>query len=258
MKRTVILIGGFLILALLISCGPSPEEIATMTASAWTPTSPPTITLALTNTSVPTKTPVPTTAPPFPFRDDFDGKLSQDWSWLGEDLTHWNLTDIPGFVRIIAQLSNIGGGEPKNFFVRAAPAGNFEIETYMKFEPTSNFQFAGLLVYEAQGKALQFGRAFAQCGDPACKGNALYFDNPTQAGVPNFATPISNSSDVYLRLRREGDTYTAFYSEDASEWIQIGEHTSGISPIYVGLIASQAYEQEQPADFDYFTIQALP
>ncbi|MEK6751252.1 MAG: DUF1349 domain-containing protein [Chloroflexota bacterium] len=255
MKRVLTFIGYVLILALLAACGPSPDQIATITASAWTPTLPPT------NTPVPTNTPIPTTtAPPFPFRDDFDGKLAEDWIWLGEDPTHWNLTDMPGFVSITAQGTNIGGdAEPKNFLVRTAPTGNFEIETYVKFEPTSNFQFAGLLVYEAQGKALGYGRAFAKCNFPDfCKENALYFDNPTQTGVPNFVTPISNPSDVYLRLRREGNTYTAFYSEDASTWIQIGQHTSEISPIHVGLIASQAYEQAKVADFDYFTIQALP
>ncbi len=260
MKRILTLIAGILIFTLLAACGSSPEQIAAMTASAWTPTLRPTNTPVPTNTPIPTDTPVPTIALPFPFRDDFDGKLAEGWVWLGEDSTHWNLTDMPGFVSITAQGTNIGGdAEPKNFLVHTAPAGNFEIETYVKFEPTSNFQFAGLLVYEAQGKALGYGRAFAQCNSPEfCKENALYFDNPTQTGVPNFVTPISNPSDVYLRLRREGNAYIAFYSEDAVTWIQIGQHTSEISPIHVGLIASQAYEQEKAANFDYFTIQALP
>jgi beta-xylosidase len=259
MKYIFILIRVGLILFFLVGCGPSAEQISTMTASAWTPTQPPTDTPVPTDTPAPTDTPTPTTPPPFPFRDDFDGKLADSWKWLGEDATHWNLTDTPGFVRIIAQGTNIGGdAEPINFLVHAAPAGNFEIETFVKFEPKTNFQFAGLLVYEGQGKALGYGRAFAQCNFPPCKGNALYFDNPTQQGAPNFVTPIANPSEVYLRIRREGNTYTAFYSEDASNWIQIGQHTSEISPAYVGLIASQAYEEQIPADFDYFSIQALP
>ena len=256
MKRISALIGWILFVVTLAACGPSSEQIATMTASAWTPTPAAT---PIPPTSLP-PTSAPTTIPSSTFRDDFDGKLGEGWNWIAEDATHWNLTDAPGFVRIIAQGANIGGdGQPKNFLVRAAPAGNFEIETHMLFEPTANFQFAGLLVYEAQGRALQFGRAFAECGAPAfCLGNALYFDNPTQQGLPNFVTAISNPSAVYLRLRREGNTYTAFYSEDASKWIQVGQHNASITPIYVGLIASQAYEQEKPADFDYFAMQNLP
>lgn len=51
-QRIFALIGWMLIFALLAACGPSPEEIATMTASAWTPTPVP-----------PTSTPVPTPIP---------------------------------------------------------------------------------------------------------------------------------------------------------------------------------------------------
>jgi beta-xylosidase len=248
MKHSMMLIEGMM-LVLLAACGPSPEQTAITVASASTPTPMP-----------PTQTPASPTESPFLFRDDFDGKLGDGWTWVGEDATHWNLTDAPGSMRIIAQGTNIGAdGEPKNFLVYPAPEGSFEIETYMKFEPTSNFQFAGLLVYEAQGKAVQFGRAFAQCNFPDfCKDNALYFDNPTQQGLPNFATPISDPSNVHLRLRREGNVYTAFYSEDGSQWTEVGPHNASITPLYVGLIASQAYEQEIPADFDYFSIRILP
>ena len=259
MKRVFSMLAGFYLLVLLGGCGPSAEQISTMTASAWTPTSPPTNTPVPTNTPLPTETPAPTAKPLFLFRDDFDGQLADGWVWLGEDTTHWSLAEVPGFMRIITQGTNIGSdAEPINFLVHAAPAGDFEIETYVQFEPTTNFQFAGLLIYEGQGQALGFGRAFAQCNFPPCKGNALYFDNPTQQNGPNFATPITSLSEVYLRLLREGNTYTAYYSEDASNWTQIGQHTSDITPAFVGLIASQAYEEEKPADFDYFSIRAIP
>lgn len=52
MKHVIRSIIGITIL-LLVSCGPSPEQIATMTASAWTSTPPPT------NTPVPTATSTP-------------------------------------------------------------------------------------------------------------------------------------------------------------------------------------------------------
>jgi len=61
-----------------------------------------------------------------------------------------------------------------------------------------------------------------------------------------------------LRLRREGTTYTGYYSEDGANWTVIGQHTSNLTPFRVGLIAAQANEAETTADFDYFTIVALP
>jgi len=106
---------------------------------------------------------------------------------------------------------------------------------------------------------MQFGRGFSGC-DSGCPGNAIYFDS-YQKGVydqTNFATPVSNDSVAYLRLTRIGTTYTGYYSEDGSTWTQIGTHESNITPTYVGLIGSQGYEGESPADFDYFTISLLP
>ena len=77
--------------------------------------------------------------------------------WV-KTILHWSLTDAPGSLRIILQPGNINAdGEPKNFLVRPNTADEFEIETFVQFEPTSNFQFAGLLVYESQGNAMQFG-----------------------------------------------------------------------------------------------------
>jgi len=106
---------------------------------------------------------------------------------------------------------------------------------------------------------MQFGRAFAQCGS-GCVGNGIYFDSYQAFNFDpaNFATQMDNPSVAYLRLRREGTNYTAYYSSDGTNWTTIGSHTSSITPTYVGLIAAQAQTQEVPADFDYFTIEAVP
>lgn len=55
MKTKTILIVIVMLAISLVSCGPSPEQAATMTASAWTPTPKPTST----PTATPTSTPVP-------------------------------------------------------------------------------------------------------------------------------------------------------------------------------------------------------
>jgi cytochrome c len=231
----------------------------------------PTPTLTPEPTQVPTNTPVPPTDTPEPtptdtsvpilFRDDFNDVLADGWSWIGEDPRHWSLSDVPGALRIILQPSNMGDGEPSNFLVRDVPEGKYEIATLLHFKPESNFQFAGLLIYESQGSAMQFGRAFAMCGiETVCIGNGIYFDIVAGGGggKPNFVTAVKSDSLAYLRLRREGTTYTGFYSENGITWAIIGKHESYITPKYVGLIASQAYEAETSADFDYFTVEALP
>lgn len=250
MKRMVPLFGFLLLFSLITACGLLLDQNSYTPAPA----------LPAAASAIPKENIIPTAAHTLLFRDDFEGQLGEGWRWLGEDASHWNLTDAPGFMRIFAQGTNINSdGIPINFLVRDVPDEDFEIETYVKFEPTSNFQFAGLLVYEEQGRALGFGRAFAECNSyKYCNGNALYFDNPTQTNAPNFVTPTDSNSRAFLLMRRKGNSYSAYYSTNGLEWVQIGVHTSGISPRYVGLIAGQAYEEERPADFDYFELQVLP
>jgi beta-xylosidase len=194
------------------------------------------------------------------FRDDFQGALGSGWAWENEDSARWNLTDVPGAVRIILQDGGINWPTAaRNVLLRQPPAGKFEIETLVRFTPTSDFQLAGLVAYQDGTTALQLGRGFCAPKE-YCVGNAIYFDNLTGGDRvgSNFATSTASQSQAYLRLRREGDTYTGFYSEDGTNWTVIGQHTSPLSPLRVGLIAAQAISAETTADFEYFTITTLP
>jgi beta-xylosidase len=164
-------------------------------------------------------------------------------------------------LRIVIQSGNIGYGEPtpNNLLLREAPAGNFEIATLVNFTPTSNYQFAGLLIYQDDETAIQLGRAFCNATD-VCVGNGIYFDsiqNEINLGT-NYPTTTLNQSQAYLRLRGEGATYTGYYSEDGINWTVIGQHTRNFDSFRIGLIAAQAGEAETTADFDYFTIETLP
>lgn len=295
MKRLVILV--LLASVLLPACGGAPPEAeptappTTVPTEAVQPTAtpeptdtpttePPTATPepTLAPTEAPSPTPEPTstsepTAPPEPttpaeptatlttgpvvvFRDDFNGALGAGWSWVRQDLTHWNLTDVPGSLRIILQPGWVGDGSANNVLLRAVPAGNFEIATLVRFTPTSDFQFAGLLIYQDDPNALEFGRAFAG----GWVRNGIYFDNITAGELvgSNYATVTASQSQAYLRLRREGTTYTGYYSEDGTNWFMIGQHTNGLTPTRVGVFAAQASQAETTADFDYFTITTLP
>jgi len=227
-----------------------------------TPTPKPTVTPEPTDTPVPIPpTATPTAEAPVLFHDDFDGALAAGWSWMREDPTHWNQTDAPGTLRIVLQPGGIGSiasSPANNLLLRQAPEGDFEIVTLVHFTPTSNYQFAGLLIYQDDANAVQFGRAF--CSAPGgCAGNGIYFDRAQHGEFgENYATATTNPSEAYLRLRREGTTYTGIYSEDGANWIVIGEHRADLTPLRVGLIAAQAYAAETTADFDYFTIEMLP
>jgi len=214
----------------------------------------------LTNTPVPdVPTATSTAVTSIIFRDDFDNALSEGWNIVREDSSHWSLTVKPGSWRITLQTGAIGDAipqPPSNLLLREAPSGDFEITTLIHFTPVSNVQFAGLIVYQDDLNAVQFGRAYCDLSE-MCVGNGIYFDNTSDISK-NYATVTSNPSIAYLRLRREGTTYTGYYSEDGGSWTIIGQHISNINPLQVGLTAGQVLEAETTADFEYFTMETLP
>lgn len=218
---------------------------------------------------LPTETPVPPTATlepsptstpdPLLFRDDFDGVLDSGWQWIRENNKYWSLTNNSGWLEIMARSGNVGAGNINNLLLRQAPEGNFELETRLKFKPTGNYQIAGLLIYESAANHIQFGRAF--CNAPQCAGDGYYLDLVSGGNFTpeNFATKATEIETVYLRLRREGNTFTAYVSENGGEWKVIGAHNGNIKPLFVGLVAGQAVNSTpKPAQFDYFIINALP
>lgn len=196
---------------------------------------------------------------PWPLlRDEFDGSLGEGWAWVNENPAKWNLTEQPGFLRIYAS-PYVTGGE--NLLLRPVAQGDFMIKTRVLFEPNTNFQFAGLVIWQDEGNFLQLGRAFCDVPD-VCVGNGIYFDkvlggNSTDS---NFATSVGNPSEIFLRLERRGDMVRGFYSLDQGiTWYEIGTHwlPSGFQVNAVGLTASQDHntpDSDIPADFDFFEL----
>ena len=242
--------GIILSLTVILSACASP----TPAASTDTPLPPPTDTA-----SPPTATLEPSPTPdPLLFRDDFESALGEGWSWTNEDNKYWNLTTNPGWLEMSAQPGYIGDGTVKNLLLRPIPTGNFELETKVIFAPKGNFQIAALVIYESGPNFVQFGRAF--CG-PCPTKDGFYFDMFVDGvfGGENFATAITSGDTVSLRLRREGNKYTSYGSLDGADWQVIGTHQTDMNPGFVGLTAAQANgSQPGPAQFDYFTIIALP
>jgi hypothetical protein len=228
-----------------------PETVAPSIVSTDTPA------LLSSPTAIVTAAPQPVvSAPGTPFRDDFENQLAEGWTWLAEDQARWSLTEVPGWLQILASDASFDGPSfPTNILLREAPAGDFELTTLLRFTPSSNFQFAGLVVFQDKANVLQFGRGFCDLPD-SCVGNGIYFDN-FEGGfiVSNHKTTMSGAS-IHLRLQRLGNLYIGSFSEDGANWVTLGEHNRDLSQVRVGVLAAQA-AQEIPAAFDYFTMTSL-
>lgn len=73
--------------------------------------------------------------------------------------------------------------------LREAPEGDFEISTLLRFSPQANYQFAGLVVFQDKGNALQFGRGY--CNSPeVCLGDGLYFDSWQNGAASETNFPV--------------------------------------------------------------------
>lgn len=241
---------------LILACGFRPQTPpATETAafpSAQTPPSPPTQPL-------PTETtPTESSANPVYFRDDFDSRLGANWEWINEDSSNWSLTAVPGTLQINAGPGSVYDDTIMNLLLRPAPAGDFQFETKVTFQPNADFQFAGLIAYESPLNYIQAGRAF--CGSlPTCVGNGLYIDyyRNGEFKLPNFAVAYSETDEIYLRLVRNRGTYVFHTSPDGNEWTLQGGQTSAGQPTQIGLVAGQSRAGTIPALFDYFEVRIL-
>ncbi|HSR46626.1 MAG TPA: hypothetical protein VLL77_01440, partial [Anaerolineales bacterium] len=93
------------------------------------------------------------------WRDGFDGEtLDAAWYWHNENPDEWSLPG-DGFLYIASSSFPTGG---ENLLLRSGAEGNFTIETHILFEPTVNYQIAGLVIYQDEANFLQLGRAYCE------------------------------------------------------------------------------------------------
>lgn len=256
MKRKYI---ALVLAPLIAACGTVTESPPTATQPALTQT----ISIPPTETpeAAEAATEVPATeaiADPASFRDDFEGSLGEGWQWRNEDAGDWSLTEVPGSLQINVLGGQVSDDSIMNLLLRDAPPGDFQIETKVTFRPEANYQFAGLIVYESPSNLIQAGRAFCDAAD-VCAGEGLYVDHYLDGNfiAPNFAAAFTEN-EVYLRLLRQGDTYTFETSSDGSQWTERGQSVSQVSPLQIGLVAGQNTAEVVPALFDYFAVSSIP
>lgn len=165
---------------------------------------------------------------------------------------------MPGSLQINVLGGQVSDDSIVNMLLRDAPPGDFQIETKVTVRPEANYQFAGLVVYESAPNFIQAGRAFCDAAD-LCTGEGLYVDYYLNG---NFMTPnvvaAFTEDEAYLRLLRQGDTYTFETSSDGSDWTERGQIVSAVNPLQVGLAAGQNTAEAIPALFDYFEVSSLP
>jgi formylglycine-generating enzyme required for sulfatase activity len=191
-------------------------------------------------------------------RDDFNATLDSEWTWIRADDHQWSLTSKPGKLEVsLTSTTQIDIEGSETLLLRWIEGNNFEIITRILFEPQRNFQRVGLVIYENRNNYVALLRGHADIS--MLPGNALYFENryESEANFWKYAQPITDPYDVYLKLRREGDIYSGFYSFDGKAWEFIGELEISIKPVSYGLLIGKS-DIPITAELDFFEFVQLP
>ena len=214
------------------------------------------------------------------FYDDFDGKLSLNWSILGVDNTHWSLDKVPGSLTITTQNGTYerSATDYKNIFVIDFPAEqsqNFQVTTCVtNFEPKGLWNQAGLILWGDKDNNLKFVYEYGE-GPPPNNALKLLFTAATEVkGFANhgwFETE-QTPEKMWLRLIKRDGEYELYKSIDGESFIPLtalrpyrltNDNTIPClnAPLKsIGIIAMNGTATGAPevdASFDFFEFQIL-
>jgi regulation of enolase protein 1 (concanavalin A-like superfamily) len=191
-----------------------------------------------------------------PGSDNFSSSvLGPQWNWVREDSAKWSLASAPGSMRITAQSGDLftTTNTAKNILLQDAPTGDFTITTKLTFpaKPSSNNQQAGLVIYQDDDNYVKLVRGYFN-------GNAFEFDKEVAGAFTASSTADTiAATTVYLKVVKNGNVYTGYYSTDGTTYTQVGTtQFTSFTSIKVGLIANLGGTgtTEINADFDDFNI----
>lgn len=179
--------------------------------------------------------------------------LSPQWSWVREDNTKWSLTAATDKMRITSQYGDLYlATNAKNLLLENAPPGDWTAITKMDFgKPTTNYQQAGIIVYQNDDNYIKLLRVFN--GSNKFQFAMEYGGVATQGTV---ADSISGST-VYMKMVKSGTTYSGYYSADGTNYTQIWtSQSANFSGIKIGMISVNGTVTAGGvhADFDYFRV----
>ena len=194
--------------------------------------------------------------------DDFEGDaLDTDrWEVVREDSERLSVTD--GALHIVSHPSDIHGGDEglPNIVVQDLPGDTdpWSITTEMTWDPTQNYQNAGLIVYGDDANFIKAGMVHAD-------GRRLEAFKET-GNSPGFLgnTPVLDGtfpSTFHMRLvSSDGNAMQAQYSDDGQAWTDLGDPTNldGILSPRIGVYATastQAGVGEPTASFQSVEIE---
>ncbi len=190
------------------------------------------------------------------FSDEFNGSLKSQWSWIREDPTKHAFVNGQLSITVNGDLYR-NANNATNLLLENQPTGDYVMETKITFDPNTNYQQAGLLVYSDDDHYIKVGPFHGDSLNKILSGHESLEPLPTSAtncdvqpsATSNVAVktytrdqcpnegeswdylsnprPTLNGSTAsnptvtdWLRIYRHGDVYTPYSSLDGKHWVK--------------------------------------
>ena len=194
------------------------------------------------------------------FDDTFEGTALQNpnWQWQNEP-ENWDVGETrDGFLHFNTETNrNLWLSDTTHFLYQETDADAFDVETHFFARWDTASGVNGLAVKSPADNNWVAIKFWARDAD--AKGQIQYQTKGREngnglTGNAGF-TPTFGSTELFLRLRKQGDTYTGWYkTAEADPWIEIGVTNFPLTPplqlgIYAGVAAGAG---TLTVDYEYF------
>jgi hypothetical protein len=213
--------------------------------------------------------------------DEFNGAIGSQWKWIRENKENYSLTKKQNALTITSEKGDISenSDNARNLLVQSAN-NDWTIDTKLVCSRTpSQPENAGIIAYQDDNNFVKLMfraviKTTRQRGVQPGTIDLLLEENgiAKSAGTFDLKEEIIGDNDLYLRLKKEGNAYTAYYSLNGTTFELLGKSELLLKDIKAGLIAcdgiitqsmtstfwfdSDTTKPDTPFDvsFDYFHI----
>ncbi len=198
------------------------------------------------------------------FGDPFEGGELQnpDWNWQNEP-PNWDVGETrEGVLYIDSQPNrNVWASDDSHFLYQETVTDMFDVSTHFSAKWDANSGVNGLLVKSPTDNNWVTVKFWSRDSGP--QGHIQYQTRQAGLGPPDVQWRFGDWGDIQLslRLKKEGDTYTAWYKAAGDEdWLEIGQGTFALTPplqlgIYAGVAAGSG---KLEVEYEYFEDHVNP
>ena len=187
-----------------------------------------------------------------PSSDLFTGhSLGNQWQWLKYYSKHTRLTG--NTLQIDAAGLYLMHNE--NYLYERPPQGDFTITTQLHFVPTSQYEQAGIDIYQDTNDYIKLGIMNTAPGKLTFEFVDLEAGNGSESYIDD---PYPIDAHILLQMVRINGVYYAYVSDDGSLWTELNTLAANIVPTGIGIGASTSHlNQFQTVDFYSCVMMAL-